>query len=170
MGMPRLCLCGVSSTEQILQTAHSLSALSLLRHIVCALAFLSGWGEDCSQSHWSNSGERSLPSLLCSQENLLFYFFFYLSSKLSGWAESLMLEIWINCLKPKGRATHLQTLAKMFYWRLLKISGYTRCTNTGQQEESNSTFPPLFIGLKHFKVRMLMLFLALHELFVRIMF
>lgn len=35
-------------------------------------------GEDCSQSHWANSGEkRSLPSLLCSQENLPFFIFLF---------------------------------------------------------------------------------------------
>lgn len=156
MGTLWLCLCGGSSTKQILQTVHSPPALSLLRHIVCALAFHSGWGEDCSQSHWANSGEKSLPSLLCSQENLAFLFF-YLSSKLSRWARSLMSESWINCFKPKGRATHHQTLPEMFYWRLLKLSRYTRCTNIGQQGESNSVFSPLFLVLNHFKVKMWML-------------
>lgn len=158
MGTPRLCLCGCSSTEQILQTVHSPPALSLLRHIVCALAFhsdLGGGGEDCSQSHWANSGERSLPSLPCSQENLPFLFF-YLSSKLSSWAESLMSESWINCFKPKGPATHHQTLPEMFYWRLLKLSHYTRCTNTGQQKEPSSVFNLLFMVLNHSEVRLWM--------------
>lgn len=41
MGTPQLCLCGCSSTEQILQTVHSLPAFSLLQHIVYALTFLS---------------------------------------------------------------------------------------------------------------------------------
>lgn len=92
--------------------------------------FIQAGGGDCSQSHWANSGERSLPSLLCSQENLPFLFF-YLSSKLSSWARSLMSESWINCFKPKGRARRLQMLHEMFYRRLLKLSRYTRCTNIG---------------------------------------
>lgn len=145
------CLCGSSSTEQILQTVHSQPALSLLRHIVCALAFHSGWGgEDCSPSHWANSGERSLPSLLCSQENLPFIIF-YLSSKLLSWADSLMSESWINCFKPKRRATHHQTLPEMFYWRLLKLSRYTRCTNIGQQ---NSVFSLLLTIWNHVKEKL----------------
>lgn len=114
-----------------------------------------GGGEDCSQSHWANSGERSLPSLPCSQENLPFLFF-YLSSKLSSWAESLMSESWINCFKPKGPATHHQTLPEMFYWRLLKLSHYTRCTNTGQQKEPSSVFNLLFMVLNHSEVRLWM--------------
>lgn len=39
MGTPQLCLCGCSSTEQILQTVHSPPAFSLLQHIVYALTF-----------------------------------------------------------------------------------------------------------------------------------
>lgn len=136
MGTPRLCFCGCSSTEQILQTVHSPPSLSLRPHIVWALAFLSGRGEDCSQSHWANRAERSLPSLLCSQENLPFFIFFYLSSKLSSWAQGLMSESWINCFKPTGRATHHQTLPQMFYWRLLKLSRYTGCTNIRQGTET----------------------------------
>lgn len=101
MGTPRLLLCGGSSTEQILQTVHSPPALSLLQHIVCARAFHSGWGEDCSQSHWANTGERSLPSLLCSQENLPFLFFYW-SSKLSSWAGVWCQKAELIALKQRG--------------------------------------------------------------------
>lgn len=160
MGTPRLCLCGGSSTEQILQTVHSPPALSLLRHIVCALAFHSGWGEDCSQSHWANSGERSLPSLLCSQENLPLFLFFFISAP-SCRAESLMSESWINCFKPEGRATHHQTLPEMFYWRLLKLSHYTRWTNIGQQKAPNSVFSLLFMVSNHFREKLWMFCLLL---------
>lgn len=117
--------------------------------------FIQPGGEDCSQSHWANSGEKSLPSLLCSQENLPFLIFFYLSSKRSSWAQSLMSESWINCFKPKGRATHHQTLPEMFYWRLLKLSHYTRCTNIGQQKGSGSCFQPFIYGFESFQGKIL---------------
>lgn len=78
------------------------------------------------------------------------FLFFYLSSKLSSWAGSLMSESWINCFKPKGRATRLQMLPEMLYWRLLKLPRYTRCTNIGPQKESNAVFSLLFMVLNHF--------------------
>lgn len=156
MGTPWLCLCGRSSTEQILQTVHSPAGpFSPPPHCLCpriSFRMEDGGGRGgCSQSHWANSGERILPSLLCSQENFAFLNFFYLSSKLSSWAQSLMSESWINCFKPKGRATHHQTLPEMFYWRLLKLSLYTRCTNIGAAEESNSVSSLLFMVLNHLK-------------------
>ena len=121
-----------------------------------------GGGEDCSQSHWANSGERSLPSLLCSQENLPFLFFHF-SSKLSSWANSLMSESWINCFKPRGRATHHQTLPEMFYRRLLKISRYTRCTNIARQKESDLIFCLLIMVLNNFREKNLRCFRIMSE-------
>lgn len=157
MGTPRLCLCGCSSTEQILQTVHSPPALSLLQHIVCALAFHSGWGgEKIALRATEQTVEKGACHLYPVPRRTCLFLFFYLSSKLSSWAESLMSESWINCFKPKGPATHHQTLPEMFYWRLLKLSHYTRCTNTGQQKEPSSVFNLLFMVLNHSEVRLWM--------------
>lgn len=90
----------------------------------------------------------SVPRRTC-----LFYFFI---SAPSCRAESLMSESWINCFKPEGRATHHQTLPEMFYWRLLKLSHYTRWTNIGQQKEPNSVFSLLFMVSNHFREKLWM--------------
>lgn len=155
MGTPRLCLCGRSSAEQILQTAHSPTApFSPPAHCLCPrISFRPGcgWGGGgwCSQSHWANRAERSLPSLPCSQENLSLFIFF-------TWAPSCRAEPRVWCqkaeliaLSQRGPATHHQTSPEMFYWRLLQLSHYTRCTNIGPQRQSSSALAPLFMVLNH---------------------
>jgi len=86
MGTPRLGLCG-SSTEQILQTVHSPAGLSLLRHIVCALAFHSAveeeeWGGGrrlLSEPLSKQCGEKKGACHLYSVPRRTCLFFFFLS-------------------------------------------------------------------------------------------
>lgn len=91
MGTLRLCLCGGSSTKQILQTVHSPPAFLSRSTLFVPSHFIQTEGGDCSQSHWANSGGRSIPSLLCSQENPPFYFFI--------WAPSCQAEPRVWCQK-----------------------------------------------------------------------
>lgn len=91
-------------------------------HCLCPhISFMVQERGDRCESHWANSGERRLPSLPCSQENLPFYFFI--------WAPSCRTEPRVWCqkaeliaLSQRGLATHHQTGPEMFYWRLLKLS------------------------------------------------
>lgn len=175
MGTPRLCLCGCSSTEQILQTVHSPPALSLLRHIVCALAFHSGWrwgrgGGGIALRATEQTVEKGACHLYSVPRRTCLFLFFYLSSKLPSWAQSFMSESWINCFKPKGRATHHQKKKKkrspeMFYWRLLKLSQHTRCTNIWSAERVQLCFQPFIYGFQSFQGKIVDVLLALSRSF-----
>lgn len=126
-------------------------------HCLCPrISFRLGGGGKIALRATEQTVEKGACHLYPVPRRTCLFLFFYLSSKLSSWAESLMSESWINCFKPKGPATHHQTLPEMFYWRLLKLSHYTRCTNTGRQEEPSSVFNLLFMVLNHSEVRLWM--------------
>lgn len=86
------CLCGSSSTEQILQTVHSPPALSLLRHIVCALAFHSGWGEKIALRATEQTVEKGACHLYSVPRRTCLLLFFI-------WAPSCRAEPRVWCQK-----------------------------------------------------------------------
>lgn len=115
-------------------------------HCLYALiSFRAQEGGDRCESHWANSGERRLPSLPCSQENLPFYFFIWAPSCRAE--PSLMSESWIKSFKPKGAGhpspnTPCNVLLEII--RALPL----HTTNTGPSKAPSSASTPLFIVLK----------------------
>lgn len=76
------------------------------------------------------------------------FLFFYLSSKLSSWAQSLMSESWINSFKPKGAGHPSPNPPWNVLLEIIKAFPL-HTTNIGQSKASSAASSLLFIVLKH---------------------